>query len=514
MSKQKSDTLFQLIKSMKKAEKRYFKLSGSRDDSTLQTKYLKLFDLIAMQKDFDEDAIIKKANFIASGQFSNLKANLYKKVLQSLRQFNSQSVLDLQIRELIDYAQILFNRSLYKQCDSMLKKAKNLAKRSDNMELLLEILKWERHVLSQVLASDDKHRANNIIEEVQMVNNRINKVNLFTNLRLKLNSLYLNIGFIRSEEDFKNVQQIFRSSLPNYDENTLSLSEKMNLYSLYADYYFFIRNFEQAYVYAKKSFELFDSKSLIYSRLENYIKVLNSLMIAQARLFKYDEFIKSKRTLRSLRSLPAIAINENINKKLFKYTYVHEFNAIFMRGDFKHGVALINKIKPNLELYIDALDNHSRIILYYKIGCLYFGNDDFKEAISWLNRIINSENVDLRKDIHGFARILNLISHYELGNTDVLEYFVRSTYRFLLKKEELHQYQKIILNFLKRLSGNISDKEMMERFETLLRQLRPLVNNPFEKRAFIYFDIISWLESKIQGSSVQKIIKKKAIHLV
>jgi RNase P/RNase MRP subunit POP5 len=37
-----------------------------------------------------------------------------------------------------------------------------------------------------------------------------------------------------------------------------------------------------------------------------------------------------------------------------------------------------------------------------------------------------------------------------------------------------------------------------------------LVNSAYEKRAFIYFDIISWLESKIEKRPVQDIIQQKA----
>ncbi len=38
-----------------------------------------------------------------------------------------------------------------------------------------------------------------------------------------------------------------------------------------------------------------------------------------------------------------------------------------------------------------------------------------------------------------------------------------------------------------------------------------LEKNKFEKRAFLYFDIISWLESKIEKRTVQDIIKTKAL---
>ena len=255
---------------------------------------------------------------------------------------------------------------------------------------------------------------------------------------------------------------------------------------------------------------LFSSRSLILANLETYIKALNSLMIAQSRINSYKEFNKSRRILHNLRVLPVTQINENINLKLFKYTYVHRFNGLFMTGDFSYGVELMKKIKPRIDEYIARLDGHSRLIMYYKIACLYVGDSNYAEALGWLNRIINTEQSQMREDIHGFSRILSLICHYELGHRDILDYYVRSTYRFLLKRENLQQYHKYILNFLKHMSNNISNTNMLSEFEKLRQQLLPLESNPYEKRAFIYFDIISWLECKIQSRPVQEVIQEKA----
>ena len=174
----------------------------------------------------------------------------------------------------------------------------------------------------------------------------------------------------------------------------------------------------------------------------------------------------------------------------------------------------MEKIKPRIEEYIDRLDDHSRMIMYYKIACLYLGAGDFNEGLVWLNRIINTEKGHLREDIHGFSRILLLICHFELGHTDVLDYYVRSTYRFLLKTENLQMYHKYILNFLRRLNNNLTEQELITRFQKLLDLLLPLVENPFEKRAFIYFDIISWLESKIQQQPVELLIQQKALKYI
>ncbi|MEQ8475563.1 hypothetical protein [Fulvivirga sp.] len=513
MSKEGSEALFHLIKSLKQSEKRYFKLQTELDSSDM--KYLRLFEIIDGQREYDELGIIKKAPEIKKQQLSNLKAHLYKKLLQSIRQYNQKSVIDIQIREMIDHAQLLFNRSLYEQCVDILKKAKRKAQKIDNLELQLEILKWEKIILMQTIGADTESRVNRIIEDVRDVNQRINNVNTFTNLTAQLNSIYTKIGYIRSQSDLDSINRIIKSNILDYDEESLSLNEKISLYNLYTGYYFFIQDFEQGYQTALKWVRLYDAhKELRLSRTETYLNAINSLMIGQYKLNKYKKFVNTSRRLREIRHYPKNLMNENIRLKLLKYTYVHEFNRIFMLGDFKAGVSLMNRIKPGLEDFIDQLDNHSRIILFYKVACLYFGNDNYRDAIQWLNRILNSDNIDLREDIHSFARILNLICHYELGNMDVIDYYIRSTYRFMLKKDDLYRFQKAILSFIRKLAGEFSEDDLVPEFEKLLNLLIPLQNRPFEKRAFIYFDIISWLESKIQGKRVQEVIAGKAKQVI
>ena len=46
-------------------------------------------------------------------------------------------------------------------------------------------------------------------------------------------------------------------------------------------------------------------------------------------------------------------------------------------------------------------------------------------------------------------------------------------------------------------------------FAELKTQLLPLKDSRFEGRAFYYFDIISWLESKIEKKPVEEIVQRK-----
>ena len=78
---------------------------------------------------------------------------------------------------------------------------------------------------------------------------------------------------------------------------------------------------------------------------------------------------------------------------------------------------------------------------------------------------------------------------------------------------DLHEVQRKMIQFLKNLK-NIYPQELHKAFVNLHEELLKYENHPYEKRAFLYLDILSWLESKIKHVSVEEIIRQKAGKLV
>ena len=114
----------------------------------------------------------------------------------------------------------------------------------------------------------------------------------------------------------------------------------------------------------------------------------------------------------------------------------------------------------------------------------------------------------MRTDLQCYSRLLHLIAHYELGNDQILEYLIKSVYRFMLKMENLSLVEEEILRFLRH-SFKLSPKQLKPEFEKLLERLKTFEKNRFETRVFAYLDIISWLESKLRNVPVQDIIREK-----
>ena len=91
-----------------------------------------------------------------------------------------------------------------------------------------------------------------------------------------------------------------------------------------------------------------------------------------------------------------------------------------------------------------------------------------------------------------------------------MDIIIKETYIFLVKLIDLHEVQKTILKYLNGLE-NIYPGEIKGFLRNLYNELKKYEDDPYEKRAFLYLDIISWLESKIDRKPLQNIIKEKAI---
>ncbi|RYY31302.1 MAG: hypothetical protein EOO04_01785, partial [Chitinophagaceae bacterium] len=81
MSNRFTDTLYTLIQSLEKSEKRHFKLYIKRSSGKEDLKIVKLFDALDKLDEYDERLLLKKLPGIEKPQLSNLKSHLYKEIL-------------------------------------------------------------------------------------------------------------------------------------------------------------------------------------------------------------------------------------------------------------------------------------------------------------------------------------------------------------------------------------------------------------------------------------------------
>jgi len=239
----------------------------------------------------------------------------------------------------------------------------------------------------------------------------------------------------------------------------------------------------------------------------SYIKGIHNLLNAHFILRNYSKFENDLQQFELFANSNIVKQSDNNRIQVFVYLYIAKINQHFLDGTFAKGLLLVPIIVDKLNEFQLHLDRHRTLVFYYKIASLYFGAGEFGSSIDYLNKIINWK-VDLRNDLQCYSRLLHLIAHYELGNLDLMEYLVKSVYRFMAKMENLSLVEEEMFKFLRK-SFRLSAKELKPQFEKLLSKLKQFEKNKFETRAFVYLDIISWLESKVYEKPVYEIIREK-----
>ncbi len=508
MPNRSSESVFLLIKSLEKSEKRNFKLYVNRNSSTSNLKVIQLFDAIDKMEEYDESSLLKKNKSIKKEQLSNLKAHLTKLILSSLRLIRQEDNITLQLHEQMDFARILYNKGLYIQSLRVLEKTKELARAHQQITYLQQILFFEKKIEALYITRSMQDRADQLTKESEEVTAKLSLISTLSNLSLQLYSWYIKHGVARNKKDEKDITDFFQKHLPEAPNQIRGFYECLYLYQSYCWFAFIRQDFLMYYRYAQKWVDLFErAPEMIEVETAHFIKGMHNLMGALFDLQNGSKLAAAIHTFENLSKRKVVVQNDNHNLLCFQYLYLAKINLHFIEGTFSDGLHLVSHLEERLTTYEPYLDRHRVLIFYYKIACLYFGSGKYEKTIEYLNKIINWK-VDLRTDLQCYARLLHLIAHYEMGNFDLLEYLIKSVYRFMSKMENLSVLEEEIFKFLRN-SFHLNKRELPAAFEQLLLRIRKLEENRFETRAFVYLDIISWLESKIKNVPVQSIIQEK-----
>ena len=509
MSMVKNDPLFLLIKSMSKSEKRQFKLYAGRLGVNTEKNFMALFNVLDKLDEFDEKIILEKTN-IKKQQISNAKAHLYKQILISLRLNPAHQNLKIHIREQLDFASILYYKGLHKQSLKVLEKAKQLALNNFENNLAFEIVELEKVIESQYITRSMQGRAEDLARQSDELSDKVLLLSKLSDLSLQLYSLLLKKGYVRSDEDFESVRTFFESNLPEHNIEEMGFKERLFLYKAYLWYNFITQEFVAGYRYSQRWVDLFkDNFSLKKNNPVFYLKGINYLLESLFLIKHTTRFETVLSDFEKEYRQKKLFVNENTKSLATLIYYQNRLNLYFLQGKFREGLYFIPEVNVKLGYIARTFDEHHIMVFYYKIASMYFGAGEYDQCIDYLSKIIGNKHLKMREDLLSFSRVLNLVAHFEAGYDEDLDSLIRSTYKFLIKMNDMHIVQKKFISFLRKL-GNIYPHEIKSAFKELYDELKVYENHPYEKRSFIYLDILSWLESKIQGISVEQVIQNKA----
>ena len=129
-----------------------------------------------------------------------------------------------------------------------------------------------------------------------------------------------------------------------------------------------------------------------------------------------------------------------------------------------------------------------------------------------MNTLRNEYDLKVNPEAHYFLNIFYLIAHYDSGHHEILPYLVQSFNRFLRKKSYISKVETVMVDLLKKMPqlDKGKEKNLKEAFVAMKKEIENIPKDKMHYYIFKYFDIVSWLESKMKNKSFQEIIKEKS----
>ena len=511
MSNKASSHLFELIKSLNKSEKRYFKLFSSRHTIGEENGYIRLFDFIDRMDSYQEDLIFMHFKGQALlNKFSITKARLYENILKSLDTFYASTSLDAQLYRLIHSAEILYNKGLYKQAEKVLISAGKKAEKHERLNLLLEIKQKQKRLIENELYREiDSAQIDELFEDEKRIITEIELDHtLWHTKSLLFHSLNSN-GKIRNVNDAKKLKNLV-DKISEMEIGKSATRVKYLYHHIHSAYYFSVNDLQKSFNYLEQNLVIVKSNEVFLSSQPNILfSLLTNCVYISTKLGKYDVARQRLLELKALRTVENEESNIDLDIKYFSSVCSLELYLLIEQGSFDKAENLVEKIEEAYHLYGDNISVPRKAYIDFKVGVVYMSLGEYSKALVWINKILNEARIDQKEDIYCFARLLSLILHFELGNSTLLPYSINAARRGMRLRQNIYRSEEVFLKALGQISRmeNVFDlQEILVPFE---QELQDLKNNPDETVVFEYFDFLSWVRSKIVQKSFADVSSKE-----
>lgn len=492
-----SNELFELIKTLTKSEKRFFKLQSALQSG--DKNYVQLFDLMDKMDEYNEDIVketFKGEKFIK--HLPSEKNHLYKLILKSLRSYYGETSVSSILKQEIKNIEILYNKSLFNECNKFLERAKKMALKYEKYYYLFELINWEKTLLEESFEDGQFKDLNKMIAEEKDVLERLTNLAEYHVLYSKINYVFRSGGYVRTEENKKIVDEIVNHPLIK-GKNT-AMSKRAATICYYTQGFCNMANgdYQTALQKFERVIEILNVEEHLKSDLsKRYIRTLSNMVTCMIALRLYDQARATINVIQSCAELEGFD-SSDVQTLIFKNTGMAKLELFCTSGDYDNAIREAEEIMQSMMDYEGKINKENELMFFHHFASVYFAAGQYSKALYWINKVLNDNENELRQDLYSYARLFNLVIHYELGNHDLLEYTIKSTNRYLQKKMRAFPIERLIMDQFKRLIRTQNANEKRKIYIEFKNELNQLINGPEDEVIFKYFDFHKWLDSKIE----------------
>lgn len=500
----RANDLFDLVKALSVHEHRYFS-KFLREQRLKHIDELEvMFNLIKEQDTYNE-AEVKESmrGTVIFKFFPQYKNQLNDLVKEAIINYHKESSLEAEIHHLLHIETILRQKGLYEQCNKILKQAADKSFRYEHHLLELEVLKRRIALLSDLFPKDYTEQLNELISKKNATILKLQNESEYRDLGQKLFFLIRKLSDVRDESVLNELDELIKDPILKNENNAFNFWSKLKFNYVHAHYNKLKKNYTATIKYRKRSVEIWQlHPHKIKETPRYYLAALFNLIGALHKVGNYKE---SEVWLKEVDTVDVKSDTENAN--IFEQTMLYEHLILINTNRLEEAIELVPKIENGFEKFNILIQNSNRLAISHNVFLTYFIMDQYKNALKWVNKIIDIEKTEERQDIQSFSKIFRLIIFYCLEDYDLLENQIRSAKRNGQKNDKLHGLETTIIKYLPKLvTTNINKSDQHEALSAFKEKLNEYSK---ENKGVLGLQETSlWVESKIRNITFRELLRE------
>lgn len=430
------EKLHYLIHSLTKSEKRYITLQLSKEKSKKGKTDLKLFERLKSQPELDEDAISGVSEFSNRNQLILRSQYLFDHILRCLIDYNHTREPEIAIGNHIHIIKVLIHKGLYEYTHFHINRAQKLAEKYEDLLRLGILCDLRKRIAGRSSASQSEflEEMTQIDELENLVHDKISNLNDYNKMYSRLMvALKKNKGTSTDDETTRLLNDLKNTSLFKSEKNALTRRARI----IYHDVNALISNHlehdnETALLHTEKQMQLVHS--IVAFNKTNSPAFINCLKNYCVYSSKIGDFDKTEEGIRQLENLyKQRSLTKNIFEQSTAFLALLETSTRYALAGSHAALTRLaaEKITKEAETFEQFFDGESRMILHYYLSIRFFLSKNYREAFSWLEKIVKGKRHELRSDLLQDAQILSLICIYEIDSVNLFQSRQRSYLRTL-----------------------------------------------------------------------------------
>jgi hypothetical protein len=487
-------SLFKLVRSLSRSEKRYFKLQSKIQAGNKE--YLILFDLIDELK--SADILQVKSEFkklSITGSWENTCLYLGKLLVESLVRTKKEKDLFFNLVQEIQEIRILNERSLDHEAYKLAKKVQQKA--------AIYQLPWieyfcYRYQLNYHSDNNFSEISDETLVKIQMsakdVLKSLNHIHDHYSLYELLKHRLIYAGKIVSEEGKKKLNDLMLSEMALVAGKSKSFaSKKLHLlfqsffFTDIGDYHSALKSFYQLNELLEKNEQFLDNPPLDY--MSALVGIIDSLRML------HNE-IEISYYVDKLGMLDVPIYPEYFRYQVRKTVCAQRILLLLQTDQLQAAKDLVESISRDILYHYTMVDEEKQSELFFYHSLVYFKCNEWHKAHLYIREIMNQLKLQPQLLVSKAIRLLNIIIYYEKGELLHLEYEIRSYKRFFMQSKLL-KTEKLLLKVIAAFSINKRFSPVTGEHKKILNEINKIGEDRYEQQLSKYFDFPAWINLRL-----------------